>query len=311
MKDLPALAATGIGSVPFQNLAETLDRIARDCPVLPYWPQLIRVHKGADMTLQFALSLPSLTVNVEEQKVTVETEGREQALTDFYEHLLGEDLDYFALPLDSGEGFYTFLEKVAADPEYGPDFLKGHVTGPVTLGQTVRDADGRSLLDIPELKDTVVKGLGAMAAWQAAKIRATGRLPLIFLDEPGLTGFGSAFSTLSRDDVVQMLDETAETARSHGEVLVGVHICGNTDWEMIMSTSLDVINFDAFGYLDNFLLFPDEIAGFIQRGGYIAWGIGPTLNYSGSETPEGLAGRIESAWQKLAERGLDPALLRK
>ena len=311
MKDLPALAATGIGSVPFQDLGETLDRIARDCPILPYWPQMIRLHKGADMTVQFALKLPSLTVNVEERQVIVETEEREQALTGFYEHLLGEDLDYFALPLDSGAGFYTFIEKAAADPAYGPDFLKGQVTGPITFGQMVRDADGKSLLDIPELKDTVVKGLGAMAAWQARKIRAAGRLPLIFLDEPSLTGFGSAFSTLSRDDVIQMLDDTAETARSDGEILVGIHICGNTDWAMIMSTSLDVINFDAFGFMDNFLLYPKEITGFIQRGGYIAWGIGPTLDYSGNETPEGLADRIESAWQKLADQGLDPALLRK
>ncbi|MEE9557636.1 MAG: hypothetical protein V3V76_10265, partial [Candidatus Adiutricales bacterium] len=144
MKDLPALAATGIGSVPFLDLEETLGRIARDCPVLPYWPQMIRLHKGADMIFQFALNLPSLTVDLEEQRIVVETEGREQALTEFYEHLLADDLDFFALPLDSGEGFYTFLERAKADPEYGPDFLTGHVTGPIPFGQTVRDGDGTS-----------------------------------------------------------------------------------------------------------------------------------------------------------------------
>lgn len=311
MKDLPALAATGIGSVPFLDLEETLDRIARDCPVLPYWPQMIRLHKGADMILQFALNLPSLTVDLDEQRIVVETEGREQALTEFYEHLLADDLDFFALPLDSGEGFYTFLERAKTDPEYGPGFLKGHVTGPITFGQTVRNGDGTSLLDNPELKDTVVKGLGAMAAWQAEKIRSLGRLPLIFLDEPALTGFGSAFSTLSREDVIGMLDETAETARAGGEVLIGIHICGNTDWQMIMSTGLDVINFDAFGFLDNFLLYPKEITGFIDRGGYIAWGIGPTLDYAGNAKAEDLADRIENAWQKLAGQGLDMALLQK
>ncbi|MBW2062870.1 MAG: hypothetical protein JRI95_15095 [Deltaproteobacteria bacterium] len=310
MQDLPALAATGVGTVPFLEIPETLDRIARDCPKLPYWPQMIRSHPCADMILQFADRLPCLKADAAQRKVLVKTEDRAEALTEFYERFLAGDLDYFALPQDSAASFYAFLKRAKADPDFGPDFLKSQITGPITFGQAIRTSEGKSILDDPELADPIVKGLGIMAAWQAREIRAVGRSALVFIDEPSLTGFGSAFSTLNREGVIRMLNETAETARSHGEILVGIHICGNTDWEMILSTTLDVVNFDAFGYLSAFLLYLKHIIRFIERGGYLAWGIGPTLAYTQEIKATELVNRLQTAMHTLADQGLDLELLK-
>jgi len=311
MKPLPTLAASGIGSVPFLDLEQTLDRLARLCPDLPYWPQMIKSHPEADMILQYAVPLPFLENDPGQKKVTVNEENRADALTEFYEKFLAEDLEYFALPKDSAGSFYAFLDLARANPGLGRDFLKGQVTGPITLGQAVRDKSGKTILDDPELADALVKGLGLQAAWQAGQIRDSGRIPIIFFDEPALTGFGSAFSNLQRETVVSMLNEVAELARTGGEVLTGIHICGNSDWDMVLSTSLDVINFDAFGYLDHFLLFPAAIKRFIDRGGYLAWGIAPTLDYTGRETPEELADRLTAGMSRLAGKGLELDRIRK
>jgi len=309
LEDLPALAATGIGSVPFQKISETIERIAQDCPDLPYWPQMIYSHPLADMILQFASRLPFLNADIDQRRITPKTDDREDALTEFYEHFLEGDLDYFALSRDSAAGFYAFLARAKTDPCFGSHFLKGHVTGPITIGQAVRTEEGKPVINDPVLADPIIKGLGAMAAWQAREIRANARNPLIFLDEPSLSGFGSAFSTLNREEVLQALNETIETARSNGPVLIGMHICGNTDWGMVLSSKLDVINFDAFGYLDNFLLYSKDIIHFIKTGGYVAWGIAPTLAYTEDLTPAKLASRLEAAFQTLVKQGLDKELL--
>jgi len=307
---LPAFASTGVGTVPFLEVPETLDRIARDCPDLPYWPQMIRMHPGADMILQFAEILPFLIVDTGQRKIIVESEHREEALAEFYERIMAGDLDYFALPHDSANSFYAFLDRAKADPDFGPVYLKGQVTGPITFGQAIRTAEGKSLIDDPEIADPIVKGLGAIAAWQVREINATGRSPLIFIDEPSLTGFGSAFSTLNREEVIRMLNETIETAHSSGPVLTGIHVCGNTDWGMVLSSNLDVINFDAFGYLDAFLLYTEDIIRFIERGGYLAWGIVPTLDYSEDISAAELASRLKTAILGLAGQGIDLELLK-
>lgn len=306
MKPFPPLATTGIGSVPFLNVDEAIDRIGRTCPEIPFWPQLVHRHPREDMLVQSLDGLPLLEFDEARRRISVAEGPREDALTAFYEHVLVQDWNHFAVPHESAHGLRALFTRAESDPSFGPDFIKAQVAGPVTFGQAVRTADGKTLLDDPEFCDVVVKGLGAKAAWLAQQIRDLGRSPLIFFDEPSLTGFGSAFSTLSREDVIRFLNEAADIVRSGGEARVGAHVCGNTDWSMMMATNLDVINFDAFGYLDHFLLYPDDIRRFLDRGGYLAWGIVPTLKYSGRETAEVLADRLKAGWAALAARGIDP-----
>ncbi len=309
MKDLPALAATGVGSVPFLDISETLDWIAQNCPNLPYWPQMVYSHPRADMILQFAARLPFLNLNLEQRKLTVKTNNRADGLTEFYEHFLAGDLDYFALPVDSAASFYAFLDRAKTNPDFGPQYLKGQVTGPITLGQAIRTSEGKPIINDQELADPIIKGAGAMAAWQAKQITAVGRSPLIFFDEPSLTSFGSAFSTLNREEVINILNETIEAAHLGEPVLIGIHICGNTDWEMILSTNLDLVNLDAFGYMDAFLLYSKDIIRFVQAGGYLAWGIGPTLAYTEDITATKLADRLKNAFHALVRQGIDLELL--
>ncbi|MBU2552067.1 MAG: hypothetical protein KKB20_26890 [Proteobacteria bacterium] len=310
MGQLTPLAITAIGTVPFLDLDWTLDFVARTSPDIPYWPQMVRRHPREDMVLQAVDGLTPLEMDEARHRVTVKAGDREQALTEFYEHFLAQDWDYFAVPPEAGSCLRLFLDRAKSDPAFGPEFLKAQVIGPVSFGQSVRTPEDRTLLDDPELADMVVKGLGAKAAWLAREILATGRTPLIFFDEPGLTGLGSAHSNLSGERVVAMLDEAAEIVRSVGPAFVGVHICGNSDWGAITSANLDVINFDAYGFLDHFLLYPKEIRKFLERGGHIAWGIVPTLDYTGEQTARGLADKLKAGWSALAGRGLDLDLVR-
>jgi hypothetical protein len=311
MQSFPSLATTVIGSVAFTDVEKALDLIARACPLIPAWPQMTRVRGREDMVLQAADGLPCLVVDEENRRIVVETQGREEALTGFYEHFLSEDYDYFAVPPEAASGLEPFLKRARDDAGFGPEFLKVQICGPISFGTSVRTDDDKTLLDDPDLSDTIVKGLGAKAAWLSDQVRETGRFPLVFIDEPGLTGYGSAFSTLAADQVTAMINEAAGIVRSRGEALIGTHVCGNTDWGLLASADIDIVNLDAFGYAEHFALYPDAVRSFLDRGGRIAWGIIPTLNFTGEETADGLARRLQEAWNLLAGKGIDLDLIRE
>ena len=73
---------------------------------------------------------------------------------------------------------------------------------------------------------------------------------------------------------------------------------------MIIETGIDIINFDAFDYMDYFLLYRDEIVRFLEEGGTIAWGAVPTASFSGKETLNDLKIQLEKGLNRLHEWGI-------
>lgn len=303
--------ATGIGSVPSTDIRETchyiLDRFSR----IPYWPQFVKRSHFEDMCIQFSEGLPLLKVDEQRRTLTVSEGEREAALLDFYEHLLAEDLSYFAVTPAYAPGLYTIIESVEKQKDRFGAYIKGHTVGPVTFAAGIADNDGKSILYDPELMEALVKGLAIKALWQITELERTGKKPIIFFDEPSLSGFGSAFSSIQRHEVIGMFREIFQYLRERSDALLGIHCCGNTDWSMILEPGPDIVNFDAFGYLDYFLLYPEEISRFIRNGGIIAWGIVPTLEFTGKETLEDLTSRLQKGMDRFYEWGLDPETLKR
>ena len=135
---------------------------------------------------------------------------------------------------------------------------------------------------------------------------------LIFVDEPYLASYGSAFVSLEREQVIAMLDEVFDAIHAEGAI-AGVHCCGNTDWSLLMATQVDVLNLDAYSFLDTLALYPVELRAFLDRGGVVAWGIVPNTEEIIEETPEAIVERLQAGidliCQKAAAREvtIDPA----
>ena len=172
-------------------------------------------------------------------------------------------------------GFYALLRALEKRPPVRARFLKGHVTGPLTAGISYKDEQGRDIIHNEQLYDAVVKKLAMNAAWQIRKLGAFGKPVIVFLDEPAMETLGSAFSPAAPELVAEKLDEIIEAIHEAGGI-AGIHCCGNADWPLIFNTKVDIVNFDAFGYLERVLLYPAEIRAFFARGGALAWGIVPT-----------------------------------
>ena len=132
---------------------------------------------------------------------------------------------------------------------------------------------------------------------------------ILFFDEPYLGSFGSAYIPINRQDVIKCLSEFSAAIESEG-VLLGVHCCGNTDWSIFTDVpNIDIINFDAYSFLDKFVLYADNLKGFLNRGGVVCWGIVPTQVFSGTETPDLLIRKIKEGIDALSKKGIPEDLL--
>ncbi len=306
MQPLPPLAATGIGSVPYRDHQEAAALILKHFPEVPFWPQLVQLGFREEMVAQGASGLPGLKVDLEARQVFLDPAAdREMALAQFYEVLWGGGLEPYALTPEEAPGFHAMMSQIAGS-QGGPHAVKGQVVGPVTFAGMVKAGDGKPILYDREMTQAVSQGLARKGAWQAEQFRHAGRQAVIFFDEPILTGFGSAYLPVSREEVSTILTETIEAAKEPGTTLVGVHCCGNTDWGLLLSTPLDILSFDSYGYFDNLLLYDQALTAFIKRGGYLAWGLVPTLDADelSRESVDSLWPRFVSQVERLSALGL-------
>lgn len=308
MKLPSPFSTTAIGSVPYLDPWEAVTAMT-DLDI-PAYPQMVKISPWEDMFLGALAGLPALVVDKEKQTARAKRHSRENDLADFYTKIMNGERDFLALTTESRRGLDEFLKKAAIDQNYGPDFLKIQVIGPLTFGQMVLMEDEKStLVDDPELLEATALALGGKAAWAANKVRALGRTPIVFIDEPGLSCFGSAFSNLTRDTVIQTMSLGADTVRAEGPSLIGCHICGNTDWALIMETGIDIVNFDAYEIMELFSLYPKQLKAFLEKGGLVAWGIVPSLGFTKEIKADDLVRHLEEGFEMLSQKGVPKDLL--
>ncbi len=290
------LTATGIGSVPFADPEEAVNLILEYLPQVPFWPQMVRLGFREEMNVQAARGLPALQVDEGARVVALDPEiPRDEALARFYEAVLSGDLESFAFEPREAQGFFALLAAVASRKFPCPT-LKGQMSGPVTFAGVIKDLAGKPILYDRELTQAVCQGLAHKAAWQATKFRELGKDPVIFFDEPYLTGFGSAYLPISKPEVMEILSQTLEeTRQAAGPITLGVHCCGNTDWSLLLEIDIDLLSFDSFGYFDSLRLYDRALQKFLARGGWLAWGLVPTGEELKDET-------TESLWQRFKEQ---------
>lgn len=299
----PRGLATAIGSFPHTEPGPALELIGKYLPEAPAWPQLPKRGLRENMCPQFSSGLPALKLDLEEGKIFFQIGPDLSAeLEKFYLKVIEEDLDYFALTPEYALGFHALLKYLPGRDRY--PLVKGCVTGPITFGLTITDQDRKPSLYHPEIFDAITKAIAIKARWQVQKLAPFCDLPLIFIDEPYLASVGSALISLQVEEVIEKLNEVIAAIHQAG-ALAGIHCCANTDWSILMRTEVDILSFDAFGYAKNLLLYAEDIRGFFERGGFLAWGITPSTDVIENQDVNSLWKRLLTSWDRLEELGFD------
>ena len=297
---------TVIGSMPHTDSSEACSLVARYLKDIPAWPQLPNRSFLENMYAQFSQGFPGVVVEGNSIYVA-RSHDLSKPLEQLYADYLENDFGEYPIGHDFAAGLYTFLSRKGLSPWA----VKGQVTGPVTWGMSVSDKNGKAIIYDDVLGDAVPRLLRLKASWQEKMLRKISRNTIIFVDEPYMASFGSAFVSLSRERVISLLEEVFSGIKG----IKGVHCCGNTDWPVLLETSTDIVSFDAYNYAQSLSLYPVEVRKFLDRKGTIAWGIVPNeAEALAKETVVSLKDRLEEAmapftrngvpFQQLIEQGL-------
>jgi hypothetical protein len=315
----PCCRATSIGSLPHTDIARGTRLMFESTPEIPSWIQFPKRNRYENMLIQFTEGLPGLIQEGGQHHFSVELADFIDQMVVFYRRYLsvteendGEALETFGLSPQYAAGFAEFMAQLPERITSGtPIMLKGQVTGPFTLGINYLDQDGRCSYYDEQLRDLIIKMIEMKAIWQISQWSRFNLPVMIFIDEPSLLGFGKHFFlTISREDVIQDLNQVAAAIHSCGG-RAGVHCEENTDWSLLMETDVDILDFDAYDHLQAITLYPAELRAFLDRGGCLGWGIVPTLDRqaAATETVPSLLSRFEEGINQLIEKGFDRDLL--
>lgn len=305
---------TGIGSVPHTDPAGAIDFIMKYLPEIPHWPQLPNSGQAEGFLNQFMRPLLRLGLVVEKAGKTyfdVSQNDWAAKLAEFYNHYLaaaeGDDqaLDFFAFPEESARGFYSMTEYLAKHGTGEAKYLKGQISGPLTVGLAMTDQDRRAAYYNDQARDVLIKTLALQGLWQARTLRKFGLPVIVFVDDPSLTCYGqSTYITLQREQISEEFKEIFAMIHGSG-ALTGVHVCAGADWSILFQSDVDIVNFDAYEYFATVASYPQDIKNYLERGGVLAWGIVPTSEKATREDTPLLLKRLEEYMDQLADKGID------
>ncbi len=307
--------AAGIGSLPHREVAPALRLVAESLPLMPHWPQLPLRHEGEGFIEQYIQPLVELGLMVKRPGKlpffdTSQPDWTEK-ITRFYElYLAAEEgdraaLNFFALRPEGAAGFYGFLANLQEKGTGAARYLKGQVSGLLTVGLQLTDQNRQPAYYQGDLKDILLKTLALAARWQVETLKAFGLPVALFIDDPRIYACGlSTHITLNKNEITKELNTLFRAIHRSGAA-AGVHACAGADWSIVLDSEADILSFDAYGYFSTLVGFEQEINNFFCRGGVLAWGIVPTAVKVLTDDRHSLLALWQEQMEQLVSRGVD------
>jgi len=313
----PKFLATGIGSMPFQDVEHAVEISISKLPEAPFWPQLPKLGLNEQMEIQYSEGMPCIEIDREKGRMYFDTSGDySETFAEFYEAYMAAmdpdegtgDCSAMAIGPDFSKGIYA-MEKRLQTPGHKLPIVKVQTTGPCSFALTIVDENKRAIYYNEEFRDVVIKALAMKCRWQIQKFQPFAEKVICFIDEPILSGFGSStYISVKREDVVAHIAEVIDAVHMDNAI-AGVHCCGNTEWSILIDAGVDLVNFDAFEFGETIAMYPEAVKAHLERGGMLAWGIVPTSKAIREQTVENMVAHFEKMMDNLASKNIDKQLI--
>lgn len=281
-------STTGIGSMPHTEVLSACELILKSFDI-PFWPQMPKYSQNEQMINQFCEGLPGITFSSGKVYIKRDEELITEWLSNYQEEMASPVSEEYAT------GLYRMRELINGKKL---KIFKGQITGPVTFTLSLKDEEGKIIYFDETLRELALIHLKAKAKWQIDFLKNFAEKIIIFIDEPILQAVGtSAYISVEQSEAIRLIKELVSFIKSQ-DVKTGIHCCGRTDWKEILSIDIDILSFDAFSFFDFFKIYKDEIAKFVTKNGYIAWGFIPTTDDLNALSDEEI---VEQAVKKIEE----------
>jgi hypothetical protein len=278
----PHSLATGVGALPHTDPVAACDDVLEIFPRFRYVPTL--PDRGLLESIVFCDSeqLPGRMIR-ENRLLFDSATDHTMAIEKVYMDYVEGNYASYGLHHDYASGFIEMMSRDVSDSLV----LKCQVTGPVTFGMQVVDAEKRPIYYDSQLADVLSKMIALKARWceMEMKNRTGVKETLVVLNEPYFASLGSSVVPID----AEMVKSGWEDVSALVEGGLGIHCCSNTDWEFVLDLKPSVLSIDAYTTAKEFLLYEDSLITYIERGGVVAWGIVPAeYKIFASETLETL-----------------------
>ena len=292
------LQTTAMAVMPHKDVESALDlALTMD---IPFWPQLPHVSYTEDMYVQAAEHFPGILLDMENRTLRF---SMEKFILEFEETMAHfDEPEYFDIGKEYSVVYHRFLEMDFSDRPA----IRGQLEGPISFGLNVVDQDKKPILFDDTIRPFMFEFMSRRINVQLERLKKLNSNAFMFVDEPGLQFLFSALSgydsTKAKNEMEQFF---AMIQRPRG-----VHLCGNPDWDFLLSLDLDILSLDIYQNGEIFSSYSESIKRFLDRGGVIVWGIVPT-NFEPFEIENinTLEARLTEVWNLLANKGIDREFL--
>lgn len=284
---LPFGLATSIGSLPHEDPSEAVDFVLRHQGRLPAAPSLPSHSPLEGMLAQAAAGVPGIDV-ADDGTFSVRVDDLDP----------DAPLDDASFDGDAWVGLRAFLNAVSDRSEP----VKVQLTGPVTFGIALEASGVPGDLAF-SVADAAVRARAA-ALVELLDVRLPQCDRLIMLDEPGLTGALQPTFPVSTERALDLV--SGVLAQLERSAITGIHCCGPADWKLVMDAGPMVLSLPLDSEVE---AAAGSLAQFLERGGWVAWGVVPTDRPVGT-TPEMLWRQLSALWCRLVQEGCDAVKLR-
>ena len=264
----PHSLATGIGALPHSDPVLACNDVLDIFPSFPYVPTLPDRGQLESIVFNDSEQMPGKVIR-DDRLLYDSTSDNSAAMEQVYLDYVEGNYARYALHAEYASAFIEMMTRKIS----GATVLKCQVTGPVTFGMQVVDAGKRPIYYDAQIADVLSKMIALRARWCETEMRErTGvKETLVILNEPYLASLGSSVVPVDRETVQSGWQDIASLVEGG----LGVHCCSNTDWGFVIGLDPSVISIDAYATAKEFLLYADAVAGYMERGGVVAWGIVP------------------------------------
>jgi hypothetical protein len=292
------LLTTAMAVMPHKDVDRAL-RAALSLDV-PFWPQLPLLSYYEDMYVQASEHFPGILVDMEKRTIHFSMEKFILEVEDALGHF--DESQYFDISETYSVVYRRFLGMNLSDRPA----IRGQLEGPISFGLNVVDQDRRPILFNEMVRSFMFDFMAKRLNAQLERLKAMNRNAFMFVDEPGLQYI---FSAMSGYDSITAREDM-ERFFAGVERPRGVHLCGNPDWDFLLTLDLDVLSLDVYSNGEIFVSYATPILRFLERGGRIIWGIVPT-NFEPftKESLNSLEKRLLGHWRVLERKGIDRQLL--
>ncbi len=295
----PNCRTTAMGIMPHQDIERALE-VAFSLDI-PFWPQLPKVSYFEDMYVQALENFPGVRIDPVHQRIYFSLSRFYEELPSYFER--ADDVRTFQLTKEFSVVYHRFLER---DLSHYPA-IRGQMISPISLGLKIVDEDQKSVIYHDEVREVLFDFIQKKVNQQYGELRQRNPNAFVWVDDPGLALIFNALSGYNEFQARADLDWFLEGLEGPR----GVHLCAKPDWDFLLKSKIDILSFDSFNCGVMIVNYP-SLKDFVDRGGVISWGIVPTYTeLLEQETIDSLIEKLETFWEDLSRKGVDPGKLRR